>query len=765
MRISGMICGWVVCVWEAGVRARRRFGADAATCRLKHAPVAALSSSLSLTLYAAQKLAALIIMTTPVPRMMAAGGGLLPCPKSDSARGAAAGVRRRRPRGADARRVSVVARMVVACVCACVLAWQKTRARKESDKCVTTRDARVVSLSATLCRLWGGMASVERAVAHAAARGSGATAPPSRPTPGPAAAPPRVDDDDDAPPPRPRAVGILRLEVYVPRRYVSVVVVLGRWRRRTMLRKKSTFFVSPLTPPPPTNHPHQVDQADLEAYDGAPVGKYTTGLGQRALAFCGDGEDAVSFGLTALDGLLTKARVPPSTIGALYVGTESSPDRAKSVKSSLMRLLAEKEAGVSGGDDTPAPPAARVEGADLVSACYAGTAALMAAVHWVQSEAWDGRYVSLFLVCFGQSKRDRDAALTPTHPSLHQAVVVATDIAVYAAGPARPAGGCGAVALLVGPDAPLPLERSIAATWAADVWDFYKPAGLWPVVVGRVSVDTYLAGLDATYAGVMAALDAKKQKARKTASSTAPPPSCLATDVDYVVMHAPYGKLLRKGFARLAPSDSARAAAAAVGAPPPPPGPGPDYEEKAAVAESAPSFDAIVGPSAWLAAAAGNMYAASLFGGLAALVESIGPSLAGKRILLYSYGSGASARLYSIVPRAGSGQFTLAAAASSLGLRSTLAARVRAPPSALAAALAAAEARHCAADYVPDDGRSAVARGVWRLVRVDEAHRREYAKRPADDDSESEVEAGGGGAEGRVRVHDGVDVEDVVAAG
>ena len=518
------------------------------------------------------------------------------------------------------------------------------------------------------------------------------------------------------------------------------------------------------TPHPP---PHQqVDQADLEAYDSAPAGKYTTGLGQRALAFCGDGEDAVSFGLTALDGLLTKARVPPSAIGALYVGTESSPDRAKSVKSSLMRLLAEKEAGVSWGDGTSAsPPAARVEGADMVSACYAGTAALMAAVNWVQSESWDGRYVSVFFFGAGQ-KRERPALTLPTHPSFHQAVVVATDIAVYAAGPARPAGGCGAVALLVGPDAPLPLERGMTSTWSADVWDFYKPAGLWPVVAGRVSVETYLRGLDATYAGVMAALDAKKQKKNnKTASSTPPPPSSLATDVDYVVMHAPYGKLLRKGFARLAPSDSVRAAAAAAGAPPPPPGPGPDYEERAAVAASAPSFDAIVGPSSWLAAAAGNMYAASLFGGLAALVETVGPALAGKRILLYSYGSGASAHLYSIVPRAGSGDFTLAAAASSLGLRSTLAARVRAPPSALAAALAAAEARHCAADYVPDDRRSAVARGAWRLVRVDAAHRRAYARRPADDDSESEEETGDGGTEGRAPVHDGVNVEDVVAAG
>ena len=47
----------------------------------------------------------------------------------------------------------------------------------------------------------------------------------------------------------------------------------------------------------------------------------------------------------------------------------------------------------------------------------------------------------------------------PPHPAGRFAVVVAADIAVYASGNARPTGGAGAVALLVGPSAPLYLER------------------------------------------------------------------------------------------------------------------------------------------------------------------------------------------------------------------------------------------------------------------------------------------------------------------
>jgi len=43
------------------------------------------------------------------------------------------------------------------------------------------------------------------------------------------------------------------------------------------------------------------------------------------------------------------------------------------------------------------------------------------------------------------------------------AVAVAADIAVYATGNARPTGGAGAVAMLVGPNAPLCLERGMAS--------------------------------------------------------------------------------------------------------------------------------------------------------------------------------------------------------------------------------------------------------------------------------------------------------------
>ena len=53
-------------------------------------------------------------------------------------------------------------------------------------------------------------------------------------------------------------------------------------------------------------------------------GKYTVGLGQRCMAFCGDQEDVVSMGLTAVHCLLEKYDVDPKSIGRHGTGTHPS---------------------------------------------------------------------------------------------------------------------------------------------------------------------------------------------------------------------------------------------------------------------------------------------------------------------------------------------------------------------------------------------------------------------------------------------------------
>jgi hydroxymethylglutaryl-CoA synthase len=52
------------------------------------------------------------------------------------------------------------------------------------------------------------------------------------------------------------------------------------------------------------------------------------------------------------------------------------------------------------------------------------------------------------------------------------ALVVAGDIAVYASGNARPTGGAGAVAMLLGANAPLVFERGIVTTILSIIYIF-----------------------------------------------------------------------------------------------------------------------------------------------------------------------------------------------------------------------------------------------------------------------------------------------------
>lgn len=53
-------------------------------------------------------------------------------------------------------------------------------------------------------------------------------------------------------------------------------------------------------------------------------------------------------------------------------------------------------------------------------------------------------------------------------------IVVSADVAVYAKGSARPTGGIGAIAMLIGPNAPLVFD-DVRASFLDNAYDFYKP--------------------------------------------------------------------------------------------------------------------------------------------------------------------------------------------------------------------------------------------------------------------------------------------------
>ncbi|KAE8154493.1 hydroxymethylglutaryl-coenzyme A synthase C terminal-domain-containing protein [Aspergillus avenaceus] len=312
--------------------------------------------------------------------------------------------------------------------------------------------------------------------------------------------------------------------------------------------------------------------------------------------------------LTTVSALLRKYAIDPRTIGRLEVGTETLLDKSKSCKSVLMQLFGEN---------------ADIEGADTYNACYGGTNALLNAVHWVESSSWDGR----------------------------DAIVVAGDIALYDTAAARPTGGAGCVAMLVGPDAPLVLEP-VRASYMKHVYDFYKAdfQSEYPLVDGHFSNSCYLEALDNCYQGYRSKM---LRRARDETNGVDTDRSFLDT-FDYIVFHAPNCKLVAKAYGRLIFNDFRLEPERFDQVPPEIR----DVEytasltdkslEKLCMGLTKGRFSDRVETSLTAPAHCGNMYTASVYSGLVSLLSNV-PSerLQNRRIGMFSYGGGLASTMFS----------------------------------------------------------------------------------------------------------------------
>ena len=316
--------------------------------------------------------------------------------------------------------------------------------------------------------------------------------------------------------------------------------------------------------------------------------------------------------MTAVSRLIKNYNIDTNSIGRLEVGTETILDKSKSVKTVLMQLF---------GDNT------NLEGVDTVNACYGGTNALFNSVNWVESSAWDGR----------------------------DAIVVAGDIALYAKGNARPTGGAGCVAMLVGPNAPIVVEPGLRGTYMQHAYDFYKPdlTSEYPVVDGHFSLTCYTEALDAAYRDYV-----KRETRLQSANGNGVNSSKSSLDrFDYMCFHAPTCKLVQKSYARLLYHDYLADPNQEVFGEVPGEIRDMDYKksltdkvvEKTFMALTKKRFNERVSPALQVATLCGNMYCASVWGGLVSLLSHVNSAdLVGKRVGLFSYGSGLAASFMSL---------------------------------------------------------------------------------------------------------------------
>jgi len=452
-----------------------------------------------------------------------------------------------------------------------------------------------------------------------------------------------------------------------------------------------------------------VAQEELEKCDGVAPGKYTKGLGQDAMAVCDSREDINSICLTVVHSIMEKYDIPWDQIGRLEVGTETLVDKSKSVKSTIMQLFEARGCN-------------EIEGVDTINACYGGTSALFNALAWCESSAWDGRY----------------------------ALVVAADIAVYDRGAARPTGGVGAVAMLVGPDAALVIEPGLRGTHMEHAFDFYKPQMVseYPTVDGHLSNACYIRALDRCYNRYA---DRFQTRLGRQFS--------LENDVDYAIFHQPYAKLVQKSWARLAWNDyllesgsgDDASSQATVDT-----GEMSDYLhiagtdesmsdrglEKAAVKASNQSYTDKVTPSMVLGKEVGNSYCGSLYNGMASLIDAKADAADGsgidtdgsdgdgsfkdKRVLMFSYGSGLAASMFSVKVRKPVGHIKRA-----MDIQQRLSTRVALDPDDYHNTVDQREKDYTKYDYTPQTSTEHYFPGTYYLDKVDELHRRSYSRKPA----------------------------------
>jgi hydroxymethylglutaryl-CoA synthase len=344
-----------------------------------------------------------------------------------------------------------------------------------------------------------------------------------------------------------------------------------------------------------------------------------------------------------------------------------------------------------------------VEGTTTTNACYGGTNALFNALNWIESSYWDGRY----------------------------ALVVAADIAVYKEGNARPTGGAGAVAVLLGADAPIVFERGLRATYMEHAWDFFKPDmnSEYPEVDGKLSVECYLRAVDRCYNLYMDKLAKTGEPATIDASS-------------YFLFHSPYTKLVQKSFARYAFNDFMRSQD------------DPKYStfadfkgikpedsyfnrdvEKAFVDSTKDLYKKKVIPSLLCAKEIGNMYCGSVYGGLASLISEVpNADLLGKRVIMFSYGSGLASSMFSFRVIGDT-----SAMASRLDIKSRLASRTLCPPSKYDEVMHLREHTHNLRSYDPKSvvDEANFFPGTFFLERVDDKFRRAYGRTPLQPDCDA----------------------------
>ena len=355
----------------------------------------------------------------------------------------------------------------------------------------------------------------------------------------------------------------------------------------------------------------QLDLAETFApAQGEDPGKYTKGLGLYASSLPDVYEDIVTMGANASHRLLERKDVSLEDIGRIDVATETSFDKSKPASTYVAGCLEQ----VFDGNLHHANKGERK------FACVSGTQALDDAFNWVRAGRSRGR----------------------------KALVIATDTALYERDdPGEATQGAGAVAMLIDENPDLVSFSDAQGFGSADETDFLKPNQQFPSVDGKRSMQVYLARMREAM-----------QDFERNGGDTHPDNFAL------IPFHTPFPGMVRKaaalGFRHcIRGTEIEEELAAELGRQPRPEAfddedefleAQKEYTEKLTETDAYSEwYEETIDPTLSISRHVGNWYTGSVHIARAAgLIEAAETDreLAGRQLLVASYGSGAQAEIH-----------------------------------------------------------------------------------------------------------------------
>ncbi|KFM20534.1 hypothetical protein AAA799D07_00341 [Marine Group I thaumarchaeote SCGC AAA799-D07] len=375
-----------------------------------------------------------------------------------------------------------------------------------------------------------------------------------------------------------------------------------------------------------------LDASDFAKARGLDPVKLERGLGIGQMAIVDTNQDPACLAANACLKVMQKNKLTPDQIGRLYVATESSFDESKAMNSYVIGMLEQIYGQETFG---------HCGGIECKFACVSGSYALYDNTNWIRAGEAEDKY----------------------------ALVVVSDIAKYDLGSSgEVTQGAGAVAMLLN-DKPrlLAFDPKVTSTSIKNEYDFYRPFGKeTPIVHGQYSNLLYLIQ-------VKNALADYKMKVKNTGLIKLNEDETILDYVDYLNMHLPYSNMGKKALAYLVRHEWRtlprwKDIIKEIGMDEPiPKDPRGTIESVLADAEFmakdhqftklftktskyAELYESKLASSLIGSKMIGNLYTASLYLGFRSSLEfeyQKGINLDGKRVGFCSYGSGASAMIFS----------------------------------------------------------------------------------------------------------------------